>query len=252
VRKICYGYATDYQKWWQVAENISAIKNQNDTYRCNYAQSMEVDKDANGNDIEVSFAPTSHYTDNGNYVNIGDWVWQRRDKANKFAFDSDAEREWASILKDLSAKSIAPTKVGKIKKELNQGEAFDEVKSINEKEIFLWGKNYVPNSAIKFEYYMGALHSSFPDFVMKDCFGRIHIFEVKSVNEKPSMIDNNIYKAKIAELKNCYKQASAITRQIFYLPVLDGDVWQITQYKEGEEETLTKDSFLSSLIIEEK
>ncbi|MDR3327004.1 MAG: DEAD/DEAH box helicase family protein, partial [Prevotellaceae bacterium] len=242
VRQICYDYASDYQKWWQVAEYADEIKKESEKYLCDYAQSMEVAKDENGNEMEVSFAVTSHYTDNGNYVNIGNWVWRRRDVSDKFAFDSDAEREWASILKDLSAsnnndsqKSVATTTVGKIKNKQNENtfEGFDT--NVNEKEIFLWGKNYVPNSTIKFEYYMGALHSSFPDFVMKDGYGRIHIFEVKSVNIAPSMIDNNIYKAKIAELKNCYKQASLITNQVFYLPVLDGEVWQITQYANGQE-----------------
>ncbi|MDR2904964.1 MAG: hypothetical protein LBU73_03315 [Helicobacteraceae bacterium] len=65
---------------------------------------------------EVSFALSSHYTDNGNYVNIGNWVWKRRDGADKFSFDSEAEREWADILKDISVKSIKPLTIGKIKK----------------------------------------------------------------------------------------------------------------------------------------
>lgn len=29
---------------------------------------------------EVSFAVSSHYTDNGNYVNIGNWLWKRLDE----------------------------------------------------------------------------------------------------------------------------------------------------------------------------
>lgn len=46
---------------------------------------------------------------------------------------------------------------------------------------------------------------------MKDSFGRVHIFEVKSVNISSNMVggfDNNIYKAKLEELKKAYKQAS--------------------------------------------
>jgi type III restriction enzyme len=81
---------------------------------------------------------------------------------------------------------------------------------------------------------------------MKDKFGRIHIFEVKSVNQSAAYsFDNNIYKAKIAELKKCYKQASILTEQIFYLPVIDKDVWQITRYCKGEENTLDIDQFRS-------
>ncbi len=142
-----------------------------------------------------------------------------------------------------------PLTVGKVKKNKLTGETnlFGEIETdtiTDEREIYLWGKNYVPNSSIKFEYYLGALHSSFPDFIMKDNFGRIHIFEVKSVNQSGSYnIDNNIYKAKIAELKRCYKQASALTDQIFYIPNIEGDVWQIARFYKGEESTLTIEQF---------
>ncbi|MDR3243735.1 MAG: DEAD/DEAH box helicase family protein, partial [Elusimicrobiota bacterium] len=246
-RAIIYDYAKDYQKWLNAAEFLDEIEKESNKYLCDYEQSMETAKDEKGNEIEVSFAITSHYTDNGNYVNIGNWVWKRRDGADKFSFDSEAEREWTSILQNLSENAIAKTKTGKRKKgeDLRQIKMFEEAASGGEKEIFLWGKNYAPNSSIKFEYYMGSLHSSFPDFIMKDAHGRVHIFEVKSVNVAPSMIDNNIYKAKIAELKKAYKQASKITRQVFYLPVLDGNTWQITQYADGQENTLTKEQFES-------
>lgn len=79
---------------------------------------------------------------------------------------------------------------------------------------------------------------------MKDKFGRIHIFGVKSVNKSKSFnFDDNIYSAKIAELKKCYKQVSILTEQIFYLPVMKNDIWQITQFYKGEEETLSKSLF---------
>lgn len=35
---------------------------------------MEVAKDENGNDAEVSFALSSHYTDSDYDINIDDWV----------------------------------------------------------------------------------------------------------------------------------------------------------------------------------
>ena len=200
---------------------------------------------------EVSFAISSHYTYTDNYVEICNRVWQRRDKEKEFSFDSDTEKKWVKVLRDLSTQAIMPLTVGKVKKNKLAGEKnlFGETETdtiINEKEIYLWGKNYVSNSAIKFEYYLGALHSSFPDFVMKDNFGRIHIFEVKSVNQSGAYsFDNNIYKAKIAELKKCYKQASLLTEQIFYLPVIDRDVWQITRFYKGEESTLSIDEFKS-------
>lgn len=198
---------------------------------------------------EESFANSSYYTDSGKYVNISNWVWKRRDGAERFSFDSDAERDWADILKDISSQSIRSIHTGKKKKNplLGNVNLFGEVETdtlATEKDIFLWGKNYVPESTIKFEYYMGALHSSYPDFIMKDKFGRIHIFEVKSVNKAEGFdFDNNIYIAKVAELKKCYKQASKITGQLFYLPILREDVWQITAFKNGEERTLSLDQF---------
>jgi type III restriction enzyme len=243
VQSIVYNYATDFSKWWEIAEHITEISNENNKYLCDYEQSMEIVES------EVSFALSSHYTDNGNYVNIGNWVWKRRDGAEKFSFDSEAEREWADILKDLSQKAFMPVTVGKVKKNINAGltNLFGGVETdrkIDEKEIYLWGKNYVSNSAIKFEYYMGAIHSSFPDFVMRDALGRIHIFEVKSVNQSGEYnFDNNIYKTKIAELKKCYQRAAILTNQIFYMPVIKDDIWQITRFYRDDESTLSIDEF---------
>ncbi len=225
ITEIVYNYATDYQKWWQAIEYLEDIIKENEKYICNYEESMETDK-------EVSFALTSYYTDNGNYTNIANCVWQKKAGNDKFSFDSDAEREWASILKDLSTEAIANLKN-------KQPEMFKE-----DKGIYLWGKNYTPNSIIKFEYYMGGVHSSYPDFIMKDKKGRIQIFEVKSINEGHKIgFDNNIYKAKIKALKEAYKQASKITRQIFYLPLTKDDVWQIDKFENGEETILSQSQF---------
>jgi len=214
VRNIVYNYASDFSKWREVAEFVQELEKENNQYLCDYGQSMEIKE-------EVSFAVASHYTETKDYIEIANWVWKKiNSTSNEFHFDSLAEKDWARILRNISG---------------------DE-----NKENCLWGKNYVPNSAIKFEYYMGAKHSSFPDFVMKDKFGRVHIFEVKSVNVSGNFnFDNNIYKTKIAALKECYKQASKLTEQIFYLPVIDEDIWQITQFHNGEEKTLSKDLFES-------
>lgn len=257
VQDMCADYSTDYGKWRDFTENIEAISTESNKYICDYENSMEVVKDENGNDLEVSFALTSHYTDNGNYMNISDWVWKRTDGKEKFSFDSEAEREWTEILKDLvkddssNGERVAGRKtVGKKNPNAGVKNMFGDVEPDfigDTKDVYMWGKNYVSNSEIKFEYYMGALHSSYPDFVMKDSFGRIHIFEVKSVNISSNMVggfDNNIYKAKVEELKKAYKQASKLTKQIFYLPILRDDSWHIYQYLDGDEKTLTKDQFL--------
>ena len=241
VQKLCNDYAVNYEKWREFTENIEAVSKENNQYICNYETSMEVVKNENGQDKEVSFALTSHYTDNGNYISISDWIWKRSDNKEKFSFDSEAEREWTEILKDLVREDNNDGyRVGKKTEDmpLFAGE---------NKQIYLWGKNYTPNSSIKFEYYLGALHSSYPDFVMKDNYNRIHIFEVKSVNISSSMVggfDNNNYKTKLEELKKAYKQASKLTNQIFYLPILRDDIWRISQYVNGNEVTLTKEQFI--------
>ena len=227
---------------------------------CDYADSMEISKDEDGNEIEVSFAPTSHYVDNDHYVNITDWVWKRADGKDKFSFDSEAEREWVDTLKELAKDDNAAGNRVTMRKVVGNKNPNAGIKNLlgeiepeflgETKNVYLWGKNYVGNSEIKFEYYMGALHSSYPDFVMKDSYGRIHIFEVKSVNISSSMaggFDNNIYKAKVEELKKAYKQASKLTNQIFYLPIMKDDIWAIFRYKGGDERVLTKDEFIESV-----
>ncbi len=268
VREMGENYASGYAKWREFAENIEAVASESSQYVNDYERSMEVVKDEKGQDVEVSFAPTSHYTDNNitgdkktdknNYVNIGDWVWKRNDGKEKFAFDSEAEREWTEILKDLTKDDVTAgngrvckkVEVGKQNPKAGKVGLFGEKEPelLETKQVYLWGKNYVANSPIKFEYYLGALHSSYPDFVMKDSFNRVHIFEVKSVNISSGMIggfDNNIYETKLEELKKAYKQASKLTEQIFYLPILRDDNWRIFQYVSGCEKTLTKDQFVN-------
>lgn len=238
VQSIVRDYANDYSKWLIAAENIEEIEKENNQYQVDYATSMEVAPE------EVSFAADSFYSDNGNHQNISNWVWKRRDGAVKFAFDSEAERDWAEILKELASDN----KTEKVTIGEDSQTEFIVSEKVSGKDIMLWGKNYVGNSEIKFEYYLGARHSSFPDFVMKDAFGRINIFEVKSMNISNSMpagFDESIYKAKVAELKKAYRQASALTDQIFYLPITKNDVWEITQYVSGNEATLSLDQFQS-------
>ena len=118
----------------------------------------------------------------------------------------------------------------------------------NPTKKYLWGKNYLVGSEIEYEYYLDGLHKSYPDFILKDSYDRIHIFEVKSVNVSSaiqSVFDSEQYKLKVEELKKCYKQASLLTGHIFYLPVLKDDVWHITQLINGNEQTITKEQFIT-------
>ncbi len=256
IKEMCYAYSDTINKWWQFTENIENISKENIKYICDYTQSMEVVKDEAGNSLLLSLPTSSFYVDNGNYTNISDWVWRRNDGKDKFSFDSDAEREWAEILNRLCFKNTTDGKNTAVKKVLtgkNNPHAvriniFNEIEpqKHNPTEKFLWGKNFIYNSQIKFEYYLNGIHSSYPDFVMKDSFNRIHIFEVKSVNKSNSFagkFENEQYKLKIKELKKCYKQSSLLTGHIFYLPVLKDDIWHITQFLNGNEQTISKEQF---------
>ena len=250
IKKICYNYSDNYQKWWKFNENIDKIINENKKYECDYHTSMSLRTNEDGTEIISSFPIESMYVDNGNYVNINDWVWRRNDGSDKFSFDSEAEREWASILKDLSVSHIKKIKTGKINPKKGMITIYgEEPDRLEENEKYLWGKNYIPNSDIKFEYYLDGVHSSYPDFLLVDKNNKIHLFEVKSVNFSSlenTKFDSESYKRKVDELKKCYLIASHLTGQIFYLPVLRNDVWHITKLEDGNEYNLTKDQFINS------
>lgn len=258
---LCYEYAgNDVQKWLLFNEHLSSVRNEYKTYVCDYSQSMEIVKDDNGNEKEVSFPITSNFLDLHNYVNIANWVWHRKDKqenedgSDKFSFDSEAERDWASKLKDLS-QNIESGNVGKRNPLFGQmrSDGTMEPERLIEGQKNLWGKNFPTNSEIRYEYYLNGIHNSYPDFILKDRKGKIHLFEVKSVNVSNStQFDTEEYKRKINALKDCYRQCSILTEYIFYLPVLKNDIWQIIRFKNGAEDTITFDGFKQDLQSEEK
>lgn len=228
VRQLCYQYADGHSgRWWHFAENLGKVEKAYSSYICDYEQSMVM------RDETVSLPVKSLYTDNEHYATIADWVWRRRDGKDRFSFDSEAEREWAEVLKELSHKVVM--------------RAGDETLS-DCGDRYLWGKNYLAGSAIRFEYYQAGIHASYPDFVMRDRQGRIHLFEVKSVNVAQSQLfDTEEYKEKVRTLKECYLHCSRLTGQLFYLPVLKQDVWQISCFADGEERTLSKEQFVESI-----
>lgn len=253
IKTLCYEYSDTVDKWWKFNENIDLISKEYNKYTCDYSESMEIIKDKDGNDVLVSFPTTSFYIDNGNQVPISDWVWKKRNGNARFSFDSNAEMEWARILEKLSfmdninnkkaIKKVTCGKNNKLSQNLLKGILPDK---INPSEKFLWGKNYINNSEIKYEYYLDGTHFSYPDFIMMDSYGRIHIFEVKSVNKSANNLlgfDSEQYQIKIEELKKCYKEASFLTKQFFYLPIQKDDEWKIIQYKNGKEEILSENSF---------
>lgn len=181
---------------------------------------------------EASFPYGSSYNETEQKLTIDDWVWYRKEGdilSDEFSFDSAAEKKWAEELKDIRRESIKQTNV------LGDNK-------------YLWGKNFPLNSEVKFEYFAEGVHSSYPDFVMKDKQGRIHIFEVKSVNKSSSLnINEEEYTEKIRSLKECYRACSQKTKHIFYLPILDGSTWKITKFEKGEERTIDIKQFEESL-----
>ena len=253
IKELCYSYSDSIEKWFDFTEHLDGIATENNRFVCDYTQSMEIGTDDDGKALIVSFPIESQYIDNGNYINITDWVWRRCDGQSKFAFDSDAEWEWASLIKDLVSEDADGQKIGKRiqvgKRNPKAGNVTlfgEEPEKLETASKYLWGKNYPYNSAIKYEYCLGSVHSSYPDFIMQDCFDRIHLFEVKSVNPSnatPASFDSLAYQLKIEELKKCYKQASLLTGYIFYLPVLKDDEWHITRLQNGEEDSLTEKQF---------
>lgn len=235
--KLCYKYAKDSSQWRHFMEHFDGIKSHYEQYICDYAESMELVTDEKGDAQTVSFPLVSLYTDNGIYLKISDWVWKRKGDYERFSFDSEAEQEWAEVLKDLSHEAVQL-----MENEGKDPELFDEDGSPEKR--YLWGKNYPYDSEIKFEYYLNGTHSSYPDFVLKDKKQRIHLFEVKSLNVKSgSQIDTEEYKAKVFALKECYKHCSLLTGQIFYLPILKEEKWQISRFMNGEETTLSEKQF---------
>ena len=242
VQNLCYDFANDYQKWFSFCQHIDDVKNEYDTFVCDYSQSMEVVKDENGNSKESSFPLSSIYVDNQNYENISEWVWHKKNKTDdKFSFDSEAERKWASRLKDLSSK-LGSAEIGEHNPRYGQlrTDGTPEPERLSNETKYLWGKNFLMNSEIRYEYYLNGIHNSYPDFILKDSKGTIHLFEVKSVNVSNSaQFDTDEYRTKVNALKECYKQCSKLTKHIFYLPVLKGDVWQIFRFKNGEEDIIT-------------
>ena len=251
VRDLCYNYARTAQDWWHFCEHLDAVSKEYNSFVCDYEESMEVVRDAGDNELEVSFPLVSMYIDsNANYQKIGDWVWRRKDGADRFSFDSEAECEWAGILKDLSRDDTDSTDVGELNPHYGETNlnGTKEPRRLSDEKKYLWGKNFLQNSEIKFEYYQNGVHASYPDFVMKDILGRIHIFEVKSVNVSNSaQFNSDEYKSKILALKDCYKRCSELTGYFYYLPVLKDDVWQIIRIANGMDSMLSETEFRRSI-----
>lgn len=223
LQDMCYDYTKEnIDRWWKFMENVDKVKSRYDTYICDYDKSMVV------TEKNVSFPDVSSYNESMNVTDSLNWVWCKKNGDDEFSFDSQAEKDWAKVLKRIARQSCAV---------LNSADT-DEYD-----EIYLWGKNFPLNSEIRFEYYYNGVHSSYPDFIMKDHNGHIHIFEVKSVNKAAGInIDQKEYEEKVRHLHDCYKACSKkLPEYRFYLPVKKGEDWRIHRYLKGEEEELSLD-----------
>lgn len=252
--KMCYEYADSYDKWCVFNKHLAKIKAKYNAYVCNYEESMILSANEDGSEKIVSFSPLSCFSDTEKTISIYNWVWVRSDNKSRFSFDSEAEREWADYLSELSNSfneisqhCIGSVTIGKNIPVTEQLDFEGNVKASksNLRERFLWGKNYLQNSEIKFEYYLDGKHFSYPDFVMKDNFGRTYLFEVKSINEAKNTfgIDSEGYAEKVKELMKCYKQASKLTKQIFAISLMEEDSWTIYVYENGNEIKKSQDGF---------
>mgnify|MGYP001067372333 CR=1 FL=1 len=222
-KQTCFENIKDFSDWFKYAYNSSRIETEFKKFICNYEESMELTKDEKGNVLLVSFPVVSTYDEKKYNLKLKNWVWRRSDGIDKFSFDSEAEKDFAEELKDFT---------------------------VNSENDFVWGKNFLPNSEIRFEYYLDGIHSSYPDFILMDKHKQIHIFEVKSVNESSSIkLDKSKYEEKIKVLEDCYKQAAVLTGYCFYLPVQNGSTWDITKIeKDGEKSKVTRNLSIDTVL----
>ena len=243
---MCNDYSKNYEDWFRFNNCIDNITQEYNKQICDYEKNMVLYKDDNENDIFVTLPKNSSYARIPSCeISIRDWIWKNLDENYDFSFDSEAEKKWAEVLKDLSSFSLDKNdKKGTERIIKSTYQQFDNFE-------YLWGKNYLTNSDIKFEYYLNGRHFSYPDFIMKDSYDNIHIFEVKSINKSKNFYDineNNAYDEKVAELKKCYKASSKLTGYIFYLPMLTGKDWAIHRFKNGDEKVLSFQQFKEHLV----
>ena len=218
-------YDDEYSKYFGFVNNLSEIKSKVKTILSSDSSSIEVVKNSLGKDLEVSLPYNSLYFQNKKYsLQDVKGVWNNGSDMREFTFDSDSEKKWLyKMLQDFSIKKIS----------------LDE-----EKDILLVGKNYLQNSEIKYEYYADGSHFSYPDFVLKDKYDRIFLFEVKSMNISSSLqIDTKVYQEKVEILKDLYSKVSSKVEHYFGLPILNGKSWTVHCYYKGVHYELKEDQF---------
>jgi type III restriction enzyme len=205
-KQLAWRNIKNYSDWFETSFVIELVDKHNKSFISDYSKSMALGSDK-------PFPESSYFEVQGNTTDIEEWIWTNSKLTedgfpdDSFDFDGIAEMNFAKFLKRLKLKT--------------------------------WGKNYYPNSEIKFEYFSGTIKTSYPDFILKDKQEKLHIFEVKSFDGKGENIDSSQYKNKINDLYNCYLHASTITNQIFYIPIYHNQTWNIFKFENGIESLLT-------------
>ncbi len=220
-----YEYVTDYNKWFEFMVNLNKIKEKIMTTVEDYEKYGIIKEE---NNFRQDY--DSYFYDNGHTVTVDDWIWFTDDE--EYSFDSDAEKSFFKILNGLRKKCCK----------------FIE---IDAERVYLFGKNFIDKSNIKYDYYHTRKHTSYPDFIFKDKKDKVHIFEVKSVNKSSSYdLDDEFYKEKIEKIKKAYIYASKMTGYIFYLPIQNGYDWQIWKCENGkiDDDFMNEDIFKSYMI----
>lgn len=229
-----YGeFVKSYENFFEFVANFNEIKELVKSVIKDYENNMQV--------LEVRLREDlySFYEKAEQGEKFNNWIWaNENDEDSIFSFDSEAEKQWCNVLESLANSGYC--KSIKIKN-----------KEKEEKEVYLFGKNFIDKSNIKYDYYDKRIKTSYPDFIFKDKKDNIHIFEVKSVNKNfNANINDEEYKKKIKALKEAYQKASLKTGYTFYLPIKTNDDWQIWLCEKGEvkfddKSVLNKQGFLS-------
>lgn len=212
-------FITDFSKWFLFGANLKAIKDKVASVEENYEKYGKVIR------TQIRDSVYSFFNKQGESVKINNWIWTN--EKNSFCFDSEAEEKWFNILDTLAIK-------------------YCKTIEINDQTIYLFGKNFLEKSNIKYDYYYTRRHTSYPDFIFKDKKDNIHIFEVKSINKNKSIeLDEEEYKEKIKKLKKAYKYASKNIKYTFYIPIQTENTWRIWWCKDGEEQSeMTEKMFI--------
>lgn len=226
-------FVKSFENFFEFGANLSQIKEAVRAVVEDYENNMHI------KEVEIREDLYSFYEKTEKKDKFNHWIWaNENDEDNAFGFDSETEKEWCNVLESLAENGYC--------KSITIKDTND-----NEKEVYLFGKNFIDKSNIKYDYYDKRIKTSYPDFIFKDKKDGIHIFEVKSVNKGSKFaLDENEYKEKIQNLQKAYQKASEKTGYTFYLPIKINDDWQIWLCEKGEvkfddEKVLNKQGFLS-------